>query len=107
MKESKQKSNKKKPQINNYFENNIRSEINLFNVEPDMTSTMKKTLEENNRERDILEENSKHILNSKLSSPNKSVSNVKQGSILNDSRKLAAFRASELKKRNRTLIQKY
>ncbi len=69
---------------------------------------MKKTLEENNREREILEENSKaNEINSKFSSPHKSCGNEKQGLILNDSRKFAAFRASELKKRNKNLIEKY
>ena len=92
-----------------FFDQTIKNEMNIFNVEPDFGSTMKKTLEENNRERDILKENSKKKdLNSKFSSAQKSeLKTDSQKSILSQSLKLVAYRASEIKKRNIELIESF
>ena len=70
-----------------------------------MNSTMKKTLEANNREKDIREESKNG--NSRFTSPKKSDADETHKSAFSSSMKLAAYRASELKKRNKELIRKY
>ena len=82
-------------------------------TDDEMNDTMKKTLEENNKEREI------NLINDHDSSVNKNMkfkyasapvsnkSSNKNESIFSNSMKLAAFRASELKKRNKEFTRLY
>ena len=84
----------------------------LLNMDDHINDTMKKTLEENNKEREINIFNDDHSsrYNHSLKYVSAPVSNKHSDaadSIFSNSMKLAAFRASELKKRNRKLIMKY
>lgn len=110
---SKSKHIYKRSQPISRAEEEIKRNINLMQTDDDMNDTMKKTLEENNKEREI------NLLNDHDSSMNKNMtfkyasapasnkSSNKHESIFSNSMKLAAFRASELKKRNKEFTKQY
>lgn len=109
------KSSKKRltQPLSSLVDRQIKNDISLFNIGSEGSGTMKKTLEENNKEREInlvTENESERHRNDTLkyaSAPTSNKNSDTHESIFTHSMKLAAYRASELKKRNRDLIQKY
>lgn len=93
----------------------IKRNIILLNTDDNISDTLnKKTLEENNKERDInlfTENNdSSRFKNMTFKYSSAPVSNKNSDcheSIFSNSMKFAAFRASEMKKRNKDFIRKY
>ena len=92
-----------------------KEDLNLIPTDENIDSTMKKTLEENNKEKDIYlleDENSARDFNKNMtfkysSAPVSNKHSDGNESIFSNSMKLAAFRAAELKKRSRLFIKKY
>lgn len=91
----------------------IKKNIEFIHSENTMNETMKKTLEENNKERDInLPEDvdTNRFDNPQYKYASAPVSNKNSDmheSIFSNTMKLAAFRASEVKKRNKDMVMKY
>lgn len=91
----------------------IEHNLNLIHTDDNMEDTMKKTLEENNKEREInlLTDNDsarfKNMTFKYASAPISNKNSDGHESIFSNSMKLAAYRASELKKRNKEFIKMY
>ena len=104
---------KRAPQQMSMLDEEITHNITLLHHDDQLNETMKKTLEENNKEREINlfnENETSKFKNQTFKYASAPVSNKNSDvhdSIFSSSMKLAAYRASELKKKNQDLIQKY
>lgn len=95
------------------IDHRVRNDITLLNPDTSEQESMKKTIEEKKRGRtgDFFAENNssryKEISYKHGSAPVSNKHSDNNESIFSNSMKLAAFRAGELKKRNKELVKKY